>query len=174
MNYLQKDEIIFINQKTIERHGGNFIAPYNILNENPLDYVVAAVSAEMFGEPLYTEIWDKAAVYFHTIITGHIFHEGNKRIGLEATLAFLKLNDFQLNNTLRKVELETAIHHIEGKIVPAEGKVIPQEGNNTGEILINFTLEAASGLLQLDDCKIWIKENIDIIVVPNIETSDKY
>lgn len=105
MNYLQKEEIIFINRKTIERHGGNFVPPDNILNENPLDHVVEAVSAEMFGEPLYPEIWDKAAVYFHTIITGHIFQDGNKRTGLEAALAFLKLNDTGLNINLIQIKL---------------------------------------------------------------------
>lgn len=67
MNYLQKEEIIFINRKTIERHGGNFIPPDNILNENPLDYLVEAVGAEMFGEPLYPTIWDKAAVYYQSL-----------------------------------------------------------------------------------------------------------
>jgi death on curing protein len=146
MNYLQKEEIIFINRKTIERHGGNFVPPFNILNENPLDYVVDAVSAEMFGEPLYPEIWDKAAVYFHSIITGHIFQDGNKRTGLESAIAFLKLNDYQLNDSLEKIEFS--------------GKAIPIKGDNSTEILINFTLEAASGVLELEDCKMWFKENI--------------
>lgn len=148
MNYLQKEEIIFINRKTIERHGGNFVPPYNILNENPLDYVVEAVDAEMFGEPLYPEIWDKAAVYFHTIITGHIFQDGNKRTGLEAALAFLKLNDNNLIDNLIQVENDS--------------KIIPATGGSSNEILINFTLESASGLLSLEDCKIWFKHNISI------------
>ncbi len=154
MEYLQKEEIIFINRKTIERHGGNFVSPHNILNENPLDYVVEAVSAEMFGEPLYPEIWDKAAVYFHTIITGHIFQDGNKRTGLETALAFLKLNNAKLNENLVKVE--------------SEGKIIPTMGNSSNQILINFTLEAASGLLSLDDCKVWFKENI-FFTIPEVE-----
>lgn len=146
MNYLQKEEIIFINRKTIERHGGHFIPPFNILNENPLDYVIDAVNAEMFGESLYPEIWDNAAVYFYSIITGHIFQDGNKRTGLESALAFLKLNDYQLNEVLKKVELE--------------GKIIPAQGANSMEILTNFTMEAASGVLILDDCKVWFKENL--------------
>lgn len=157
IHYLQKEEIIFINRKTIERHGGRFVPPFNILNENPLDYVIDAVSAEMVGEPLYPEIWDKAAVYFHSIITGHIFQDGNKRTGLESALAFLKLNDYRLNDVLEKVIVEE--------------KTIPAKGDSSTEILINFTLEAASGLLELDDCKKWFKENILFLPVSDIEVS---
>lgn len=150
MNYLTKEEIIFINRKTIERHGGNFMPPFNIFNENSLDYVLEAVGTELFGEPLYPEIWDKAAVYFHTIITDNIFTDGNKRTGLESALAFLKLNDTSLNINLIQIKIDD--------------KIIPATGGSSNEILINFTLEAASGLLSLDDCKIWFKENIFSII----------
>jgi death-on-curing protein len=85
MIYLQKDEIIWINRKTIEKHGGNFLRPTNILNESPLDYTLEIVEAEMFGEPLYPHIWDKAAVYFHSIIMGHIFQDGTYFPGWEQT-----------------------------------------------------------------------------------------
>lgn len=33
MEYLQKEDIIIINKKTIERHGGNFTPPFNFLHE---------------------------------------------------------------------------------------------------------------------------------------------
>ena len=36
MNYLAKDDIIIINQRTVQLHGGNFVPPFNLLNENPL------------------------------------------------------------------------------------------------------------------------------------------
>ena len=31
MEYLQKEDIVFINQKTIDKHGGNFVPPFNYL-----------------------------------------------------------------------------------------------------------------------------------------------
>ena len=68
MDYLQKQDITKINQKTIERHGGNFTPPFNFLHESNLDYVLEAVAAEMFGEPLYPDIHDKAAVYMFSIL----------------------------------------------------------------------------------------------------------
>lgn len=63
MIYLEKVDIIFINSRTIEAHGGLFIPPCNFLHEENLDYVIDAVKAEMFGEELYPTIPDKAALY---------------------------------------------------------------------------------------------------------------
>ena len=36
MEYLQKEDIVFINKKTIKKHGGSFIPPLNFLNESSL------------------------------------------------------------------------------------------------------------------------------------------
>jgi death on curing protein len=63
MIFLKKHQIIRINERTVATHGDNFTPPSNILNEQPLDYVLEIVDSEMFGEPLYPEIWDKTAVY---------------------------------------------------------------------------------------------------------------
>jgi len=57
MEYLTKADIIFINQKTIKKHGGNFIPPNNFLNEAPLDYLIEVISSEMFGKPF--RLWTK-------------------------------------------------------------------------------------------------------------------
>ena len=94
MNYLIKKDILTINLLTIEDVGGNFVPPYNFLHEENLDYLLEAVQAEMFGEPLYPEIYQKAGVYMFNIIVNHIFQDGNKRTGLEAALLFLQLNDY--------------------------------------------------------------------------------
>ena len=51
MLYLNRDQIIEINRKTVERHGGNFVPPKNLLHLEALDYIVEAVRAEMFGGP---------------------------------------------------------------------------------------------------------------------------
>ncbi len=130
MEFLEKTEIIFINKRTIEAHGGNFMPPNNLLKEQPLDYVVEVVEAEMFGEPLYAEIHDKAAVYMFNIISNHIFTDGNKRTGLEVALTFLKLNNYRIRKDL---------------------------GNHN---ILNFVLKVASGESSLDECREWFKENI--------------
>ncbi|TDB69195.1 hypothetical protein [Arundinibacter roseus] len=53
VDYLDKDDIVFINKRTVSEHGGNFMPPANFLHEENLDYLLEAVQAEMFGEPLY-------------------------------------------------------------------------------------------------------------------------
>lgn len=148
MEYLTKEDIIFINQKTVKKHGGNFVPPSNLLNESPLDYLVDIIDAEMFGEPLYPKVSDKAAIYMYNIISNHIFQDGNKRTGLESALLFLKLNDFQLQEALEKIAID-------------DNRFVPAEGSSSIEILIAFTLEIASGILTLENCKKWFELNIE-------------
>jgi death-on-curing protein len=147
MELLQIQDILLINKKTIERHGGNFTPPFNILREGALDYLVEAVDGELFGEPMYPDIANKAAFYMFQIVTGHIFQDGNKRTGLEATLLFLKLNGYYLNDPLVKIE-------------NSKGQLVPSIGENSNKILENFTLEMADGIISFDECKLWFEANI--------------
>jgi death on curing protein len=129
MIYLNKKKIIRINQKTVEVHGGNFMPPSNFLHEANLDYLLEAVQAEMFGEPLYPNITDKAAVYCYNIICNHIFTDGNKRTGLEAGLIFLELNDMRLRKDLPLMDLQ------------------------------DFIIIIASGESSLEECRTWFSDN---------------
>jgi death on curing protein len=128
--YLEKWDITFINQRTIEVHGGNFMPPSNLLHEENLDYLIETVQAEMFGQELYPTIADKAALYCYNIICNHIFTDGNKRTGLEAALAFLKLNGYRLNRNLPHSDL------------------------------YSFIIKIASGNSSLEECKTWFENNI--------------
>ena len=105
INYLEKEDVLFINQRTVAEHGGNYMPPHNFLHEENLDYLLEAVQAEMFGAPLYPTIADKAALYCFNIIGNHIFTDGNKRTGLEAGLAFLKMNGMRLDKILPHEQL---------------------------------------------------------------------
>lgn len=62
MRYLTKEELVFINRKTVAIHGGQYIEPYNFLNESNLDYLIEVVQSEMFGEQLYPTLSDKAGL----------------------------------------------------------------------------------------------------------------
>ncbi len=97
IQYLQKRDILKINRRMIDIVGGTFMPSDNLLKPSALDYLIEIVSADMFGKPLYPELWDKAGVYCFNIIANHIFHDGNKRTGLESALLFLELNGFTLN-----------------------------------------------------------------------------
>ncbi len=133
MVYLVKEDIILINFCTVKTHGGNYLPPHNFLHEDQLDYLVEVVKSSMFDMEIYPTISDKAAVYSFNIMCNHIFSDGNKRTGLEAALAFLKLNGHNLSN------------------------------NVTNEILTQFILDIASGRVSLEECKVWFEKNIVLI-----------
>lgn len=130
MVYLTKNIIITFNRATVIEHGGNFTEPHNFLHEENLDYLIEAVQSSMFGVELYPDISDKAAVYCYNIICNHIFSDGNKRTGLAAAITFLDLNGFMLSYDI------------------------------DDDTLTNFILEVASGNINLDECRVWFKENI--------------
>lgn len=52
VTYLTFDQIVRLNKRTVETHGGNFVPPYNLLHEESLHYLIEAVSGEMFGQPM--------------------------------------------------------------------------------------------------------------------------
>ena len=131
MELLTKTDIIVINYKTVKAHGGNYVPPYNFLHEANLDYIIDIIEAEMFGEPLYPEISDKASIYFYNIICNHIFSDGNKRTGLEAAVLFLGANGHQLSESLANIDL------------------------------FNFVTAVASGQVTLDECRDWFQKNIE-------------
>ena len=146
MEYLQKGDIVLINKLTVERHGGNFVPPLNLLNESPLDYLIEAVEGKIFGQQMYPTIHDKAAFYMFSIISNHVFQDGNKRTGLEAALLFMKLNGYQLKEDLINVKYQT--------------KDIPKSDGPSEQILFYFTMEVASGEVTLEECSSWFEANI--------------
>jgi len=104
MNYLTKDQVILINKLTVAQHGGNYMPPSNFLHEENLDYLLEAISSEMFGAPLYPTISDKAGLLMYNIISNHIFSDGNKRTGLECGFVFIKMNGYKiLDNAFEKI-----------------------------------------------------------------------
>ncbi|WP_419802687.1 type II toxin-antitoxin system death-on-curing family toxin [Mucilaginibacter sp.] len=129
MLYLAKKQIITINQLTVSQHGGNFVPPNNLLNESALDYLIDAVHAEIFGQPLYQSIFDKAGVYLFNIIANHVFSDRNKRTEFEAGLLFLKINGYQFTDSI------------------------------TNQILTDFIISVASGNHTLETVQSWLKEN---------------
>lgn len=129
MKYLSKEQVVFINEATVDIHGGNFIPPSNFLHEENLDYLLEVVQADMFGKPLYPTVADKAAVYCYNIICNHIFSDGNKRTGLGAAIQFLYLNNHDISNGI------------------------------TNEILTNFIIKIASGESNLEECREWFRVN---------------
>ncbi len=86
MRYLTIEDILIIAVGHVE--------DYQLLNESQLPYLVGIVSEKFGDTDLFPTVFQKAAVYAHHVITGHIFLDGNKRIGLTCALRFLELNGY--------------------------------------------------------------------------------
>ena len=150
VDYLSKNDLIKINRKTIKLHGGNFLPPGNFHNEIAADSLLESVPSEMFGEPLYPTIAEKASLYFFNIISYHVFSDGNKRTGLQAARTFVRLNDWTFKEPLSRV----VINDQEGT------RTIPSKGDKSADILFQITIETASSHYSLDEIKAWFTENI--------------
>jgi death on curing protein len=61
-----------------------------------LESALARPQASAFGEDAYPDIHQKAAALLHSLARNHSLVDGNKRIALAATIAFLGMNGIQL------------------------------------------------------------------------------
>ena len=112
LRYLTISEIL----RVAERHVGN----YQLLNENQLHYLVEIVSAKLGDTELFPTLPQKAAVYAHHIITGHLFSDGNKRIGLTCALMFLVLNGCSLHRDIEDSIIDLGFKIADGTITDLE------------------------------------------------------
>ena len=108
VRYLTISEIL----RVAEKHVGS----YQLLNENQLHYLVEIVSAKLGDTELFPTLPQKAAVYAHHIITGHLFSDGNKRIGLTCAIAFLVLNGCSLHRDIEDSIIDLGFNIADGTI----------------------------------------------------------
>ena len=112
LRYLTISEIL----RVAEKHVGN----YQLLNENQLHYSVEIVSAKLGDTELFATLPQKAAVYAHHIITGHLFSDGNKRVGLTCALTFLVLNGCSLHRDIEDSIIDLGFNIADGTITDVE------------------------------------------------------
>ena len=108
MRYLTIAEIL----EVAEIHVG----AYQLLNESQLHYLVEAVGAKYGNTELYSTLPQKAAVYAHHIITGHVFLDGNKRTGLNCAILFLEFNGCTLRLNIDDSIIELGLKIADGSI----------------------------------------------------------
>jgi death-on-curing protein len=92
------------------------VANFKVIKENQLHYLIDAVGAKFGNTELYPTLFQKAAVYAHHIITGHIFWDGNKRIGMHSALLFLVLNNCLLQANIDDSIIELGLKIADGTI----------------------------------------------------------
>jgi death-on-curing protein len=64
-----------------------------------LESALARPQATAFGADAYPALEEKAAALLHSVVRNHALIDGNKRLGLAATIAFLGLNGRRLTLT---------------------------------------------------------------------------
>ena len=112
MRYLTLAEIL----EVAEGHVGT----YHLLDKSRLHYLVEAVKGKFGDTELYPTLSQKAAVYAHHIITGHIFLDGNKRTALNCAILFLEFNGCILSLDIEDSIIELGFKIADGTITDIE------------------------------------------------------
>ncbi|MCE2815525.1 MAG: type II toxin-antitoxin system death-on-curing family toxin [Planctomycetaceae bacterium] len=92
MVFLTLDDIIESHQNQIDTYGGS----HGIRDIGLLESAIAQPEASFGGQYLHADIFEMAAAYIYHLVMNHPFVDGNKRVGLEAALIFLEINDKSL------------------------------------------------------------------------------
>ena len=93
MLFLTLDDIIESHQNQIDTYGGS----HGIRDIGLLESAIAQPEASFGGQYLHADIFQMAAAYIYHLVMNHPFVDGNKRVGLEAALIFLEINNENLN-----------------------------------------------------------------------------
>lgn len=92
MRALTVTQVLQLHARLLERFGG--AAGVRDLGE--LEGALGRPFAEFEGVAAFPEVHDKTAALFHGLVTCHAFIDGNKRVGLAATLVWLEVNGYHL------------------------------------------------------------------------------
>src|SRR5712692_7784109 len=89
--FLSLDEVVEIHEEQIERYGGS----PGLRDAAGLESAVATPQATFGGEFLHASIPAMAAAYLYHLCQNHPFIDGNKRVGANAAITFLLMNDWK-------------------------------------------------------------------------------
>ncbi len=88
--FLSLDEVLEIHEQQIQRYGGSA----GLRDPPGLESAVATPQATFGGEFLHSSIPAMAAAYLFHLCQNHPFIDGNKRVGANAAITFLLMNDW--------------------------------------------------------------------------------
>ncbi len=101
--FLSLDEVLEIHEQQIGRYGGSG----GIRDPAGLESAVATPQATFGGEFLHATIPAMAAAYLFHLCQNHAFIDGNKRVGANAAITFLLMNNW--DTTFGEEELEDVV-----------------------------------------------------------------
>lgn len=100
MIHLTIAQLLFIHHRLITETGGSG----GLRDMDRLEAAQARPQATFDGLPLYPDLATKAAALMESLVLGHPFVDGNKRVGITAAALFLRLNGQQLNVSNQELE----------------------------------------------------------------------
>lgn len=92
MRYLTLGEVLFLHDRLIATSGG----AAGVRDLRALEAAIAQPKATFGGQDLYPTVIEKAACLCFSLVQGHPFIDGNKRIGHASMEVFLTLNGHTL------------------------------------------------------------------------------
>ncbi len=89
MIYLTLPELLYVAERTLG-------APAPVRDHGLLESALARPRASVFGADAYPGLDHKAAALLHSLARNHALVDGNERLALAATIAFLGINGRRL------------------------------------------------------------------------------
>lgn len=89
MRFLTKSRVVAEQLNQLTTYGGG---EPGVINAGTLDSAVEQPKASFGGQFLYGDAYEMASAYLVSLVKGHAFGNGNKRIGLASALMFLFSN----------------------------------------------------------------------------------
>jgi death on curing protein len=82
---LTLEDVVAINRRMLETFGGLPFseADNNLVNRGALENALYRIEEIIFGVDRYPSVLQKAAAVGWCVMAGHVFHDGNKRTGME-------------------------------------------------------------------------------------------
>ena len=93
MRYLALGEVVELHRRLLEATGG----ASSIRDFGALESAIAQPKATFEGVDLYPTLVEKAAALGFSLVQGHAFLDGNKRVGHAAMETFLILNGTEID-----------------------------------------------------------------------------
>ncbi|MEJ0073781.1 MAG: type II toxin-antitoxin system death-on-curing family toxin [Candidatus Saccharibacteria bacterium] len=130
MKWLTLQDLELIHIQVIDASGGS----QGTRDSGRLESALAAMQQEVFGEELYPELHEKAAVLLRGIIADHAFVDGNKRTGMMAALVFLNLNGCDTSvltdKELEDFAVQVAVEHLDVPTIAAWLRAHSKQGSH--------------------------------------------
>lgn len=116
MIYLTLSELLYVAERTIGPE-------VPVRDHGLLESALARPQSTVFGRDAYPSLEEKAGALLHSLARNHGLVDGNKRLALAATIAFLGLNGYRLtltNDEAYTLVMEVASGEVEDVAAIAE------------------------------------------------------